>query len=149
MATLNEILEATDKHKRRKRVGRGRGSGYGKTCGRGHKGWKSRSGSGGRTLNEGGQMPLFRRIPKRGFNNKWRTEFAVVNVSQLNRFEDGTEVTPESLAGSGLIANASGNVKVLGNGDLKRSLTVSAHKFSRSALEKIQAAGGTAVQLGE
>jgi large subunit ribosomal protein L15 len=94
-------------------------------------------------------MPLFRRIPKRGFNNKWRTEFEVVNVSQLNRFEDGTEVTPERLAESGLVADASGNIKVLGNGDLKRGLTVSAHKFSRSALEKIQAAGGTAVQLGE
>ena len=149
MATLNEILEGTHKHKRRKRVGRGRGSGYGKTCGRGHKGWKSRSGSGGRTLNEGGQMPLFRRIPKRGFNNKWRTEFSVVNVSQLNRFDDGVEVTPEKLTEVGLVTKASTSVKVLGNGILKRSLTVSAHKFSKSALEKIQAAGGTAVQLGK
>ena len=149
MATLNEILEGARKHKRRKRVGRGRGSGYGKTCGRGHKGWKSRSGSGGRALNEGGQMPLFRRIPKRGFNNKWRTEFSVVNVSQLNRFENGAEVTPERLAEAGLITKTSGNVKILGNGALKRSLTVSAHKFSGSALEKIQAAGGSAVQLGE
>ncbi len=145
---LNEMLDGVRKDKRRKRVGRGRGSGHGKTSGRGHKGWKSRSGSGGRTLNEGGQMPLFRRIPKRGFNNKWRVAFTAVNVSQLNRFEDGEEVTPERLAGEGLIDKADENVKILGNGTLKRRLTVSAHKFSGSAAEKIQAAGGAAVQLG-
>lgn len=145
---LNEMLDGVRKDKRRKRVGRGRGSGHGKTSGRGHKGWKSRSGSGGRALNEGGQMPLFRRIPKRGFNNKWRVQFSAVNVGQLNRFKDGEEITPERLAGEGLIDKADENVKILGNGTLKRRLTVSAHKFSGSAAEKIQAAGGAAVQLG-
>jgi large subunit ribosomal protein L15 len=94
-------------------------------------------------------MPLFRRIPKRGFNNKWRVEFSVVNVSQLNRFDEGAEVTPEKLAEAGLVTKAASSVKILGNGALKHSLTVSAHKFSKSALEKIQAAGGTAVLLGE
>jgi large subunit ribosomal protein L15 len=92
-------------------------------------------------------MPLFRRIPKRGFNNKWRVEFSVVNVSQLNCFEDGEEVTPERLAGAGLVKKASGGIKILGNGALKRKLTVSAHKFSKSAAEKIQAAGGAALEL--
>jgi large subunit ribosomal protein L15 len=149
LATLNEILEHTKKHKHRRRVGRGRGSGLGKTCGRGTKGWKSRSGSGGRPLNEGGQMPLFRRIPKRGFNNKWRVQFSVVNVGQLNCFGDGEEITPARLAEAGLIRDAEAGIKVLGNGALKRSLTISAHKFSRSAAEKIQAAGGAALQIGK
>jgi len=145
--TLDELLKNTGKHKRRKRIGRGRGSGHGKTSGRGHKGYYSRSGSGGRNLNEGGQMPLFRRIPKRGFNNKWRTEYAIVNVSQLNRFEDGDIITPEKLHEEKLVKNKNIGIKVLGNGRLERKLTVSAHRFTENAAEKIRAAGGTIKEL--
>lgn len=145
--TLNELLKNVNKNKRRKRVGRGRGSGCGKTCGRGHNGYKSRSGSGGRELNEGGQIPLFRRIPKRGFNNKWRVNYATINVSQLNRFQDGDVVTPELLSEAKLVRKSGMSVKILGNGRLERKLTVSAHKFSASATEKIQTAGGTVKEL--
>lgn len=145
--TLNELLKGSAKGKRRKRVGRGRGSGHGKTSCRGHKGYKSRSGSGGREFNEGGQMPLFRRIPKRGFNNKWRTEYSVVNVGDLNRFEDGEDVTPERLVEAGLVSRKGANVKILGSGKLTRRLTVSVHKLSTSAAEKICAAGGSVKEL--
>ncbi len=141
--TLDELLKDVTKHERRKRVGRGRGSGSGKTCGRGHKGYRSRAGSGGRGLNEGGQMPLFRRIPKRGFNNKWRKEYSIINVADLNRFEDGDVVTPGRLVELGVVRKKRAGIKVLGNGKLQRKLTVSAHKFSAAAVEKISAAGGT------
>jgi large subunit ribosomal protein L15 len=141
------FLKGTGKGKRRKRVGRGRGSGHGKTSCRGHNGWKSRSGSGGRELNEGGQMPLFRRIPKRGFNNKWRVEYTTVNVGQLNRFSDEEVVTPERLFEKKLIRKRDRGVKILGNGKLERRLNVNAHKFSASAAEKIRAAGGTVKEL--
>ena len=147
--TLNNLLNGTGKQRRRKRVGRGRGSGRGKTCCRGHNGYKSRSGSGGRELNEGGQMPLFRRIPKRGFNNKWRTEYSTVNVSQLNRFEDGEVITPERLLEERVVRKKDRGIKVLGSGNLERKLTVSAHKFSASAAEKIRAAGGTVKELAQ
>lgn len=145
--TLDKLLKGTGKQKQRKRVGRGRGSGLGKTCCRGHNGYGSRSGSGGRGLNEGGQMPLFRRIPKRGFNNKWRVEFSTVNVAQLNRFQDDEVVTPERLFEEKIVRKHDRRLKVLGSGKLERRLTVSAHKFSASAAEKIRAAGGTVKEL--
>jgi large subunit ribosomal protein L15 len=145
----DELLKGTKPQKRRKRVGRGRGSGHGKTSCRGQNGWKSRSGSGGRQLNEGGQMPLFRRIPKRGFNNKWRVEYSTVNVAQLNHFKDEEVVTPERLFEEKLIKKPDKGVKILGNGKLERKLTVTAHKFSEGAAEKIRAAGGTVRQLAQ
>jgi large subunit ribosomal protein L15 len=127
----------------RKRRGRGAGSGLGKTSGRGHKGQNARSGGGVRPGFEGGQNPLYRRVPKRGFNNdRFATVFAIVNLDQLNRFEAGTEVTPELLLSEGILKNPKDGIKILGNGDLSVQLTVKAHKFSQSAAEKIQAAGG-------
>lgn len=147
--TLSAVLSGLKKQKRRKRLGRGRGSGHGKTCCRGENGYKSRSGSGGRQLNEGGQMPLFRRIPKRGFNNKWRTEYSTVNVSQLNRFQDGEVITPERLLEEKIVRKGNRCVKILGNGKLERKLTVSAHKFSKAAAEKIHSAGGTVKEVAE
>ena len=127
-----------------KRKGRGRATGNGATSGRGMNGQKSRSGGGVRLGFEGGQMPLYRRTPKRGFTNHWRHEFVGVNVSALNRFEDGTTVTPEMMMEYGL-ANGNGEgIKILGNGELTKKLTVQAAKFSASALEKIEKAGGKA-----
>jgi large subunit ribosomal protein L15 len=126
------------------RKGRGHGSGNGKTSGRGHKGQKSRSGFGGRAGFEGGQMPLYRRIPKKGFTN-WNTkEIITINVSLLNVFEDGDEVTIDSLKRKGLVSNPKDGIKVLGNGDLTKKLTVRVHHFSKTAAEKIEAAGGKA-----
>ncbi|MCH8250993.1 MAG: 50S ribosomal protein L15 [Planctomycetes bacterium] len=141
---ITQITTMAGAQKRRNRVGRGRGSGNGKTCGRGHKGYGQRSGSGSRGLQEGGQMPLFRRLPKRGFNNaRFRTEYSVVNVADLEaRCEAGSHVTPEFLVERGLLRNVRCPVKILGNGDLTKSLTVDASKFSKSAEEKIRAAGG-------
>jgi large subunit ribosomal protein L15 len=127
-----------------KRIGRGQGSGQGKTAGRGHKGAKSRSGFKFKRGFEGGQMPLHRRVPKRGFHNPFRVEFDVVNLDVLTeRFEAGTVVTPESLAAAGLVTGKC-KVKVLGRGDVSKALTVRAHKFSGKAAEKIVAAGGQA-----
>ena len=128
--------------KRRKRVGRGYGSGNGVTAGRGTKGYKSRSGSKLRLGYEGGQMPLFRRLPKRGFNNPFRKEYAVVNVQELNRFADGAVVDPAKLRASGMARPKHLPVKILGEGALERKLVVEAHMFSKSASEKIAAAGG-------
>lgn len=134
-------------HRPRKRVGRGPGSGHGRYATRGCKGQRARSGDKPRPGFEGGQMPLYRRVPKRGFSNeRFRTEYAVVNVADLNRFEDGAEVDLERLAAAGL-ARASERVKVLGGGALARKLTVRAHKFSASARAKIEAAGGTVATL--
>ena len=132
--------------KGRKRVGRGHGSGWGKLAGRGRDGQNSRSGGGVRPGFEGGQLPLYRRIPKRGFHNPFSTVYATVNVSDLNIFEDGTVVTPELLVESGLIhaSELNDGLKVLGNGELSKNLTVQATKFSKSAEEKIQATGGKA-----
>lgn len=132
--------------KARKRVGRGIGSGTGKTSGKGHKGQNARSGGGTRPGFEGGQMPLFRRLPKRGFTNVFKKEYALVNVSVLNNFEDGAEVTPEILFNSGLVkeAKAKDGVRILGDGELTKKLTVKAHHFSKAAAEKIEAAGGKA-----
>ena len=127
-----------------KRVGRGHGSGNGKTAGKGHKGQNARSGGGVRIGFEGGQMPLARRIPKRGFNNIFATKYAIVNVSDLNKFKDGTVVDTELLVASGLVKKVYDGVKILGNGDLSAKLTVKAAKFSQSAIEKIEKAGGKA-----
>lgn len=143
---LHELSPAKGSTKAKKRVGRGPGSGLGKTAGRGHKGQKSRSGYSQRIGFEGGQMPLIRRVPKRGFTNIFRKEYAVVNVSDLTRFEGG-EVNPELLLENGLVRRGM-RVKVLGDGELATALTVKAHKFSKSAREKIEAAGGSCEELG-
>jgi len=142
---LNEIRPSEgSKVKSRKRVGRGTGSGLGKTSGRGQKGQKARSGGGVRPGFEGGQMPLFRRTPKRGFTNIFAKEYAILNVEDLNRFDDNTVVTPELLIETGVInsRNDIDGIKVLGNGELNKKLTVKANKFSKQAAEKIEAAGG-------
>ena len=125
-----------------KRLGRGTGSGLGKTSGKGHKGAKARSGGGKRPGFEGGQMPLTMRLPKRGFTNKWRVEYATVNVERLNIFEDGAVVTPVELVESGILKNVQDGVKILGNGEITKKLTVQANKFTATAKEKIEAAGG-------
>ncbi|MBD7970978.1 50S ribosomal protein L15 [Paenibacillus gallinarum] len=139
---LHELSPAPGSRKERKRVGRGTSSGMGKTSGRGHKGQNSRSGGGVRPGFEGGQNPLYRRLPKRGFTNPTRKEYAVVNLEDLNSFEAGTEVTPEILVNSGIVKNTKSGIKILGNGDITVKLTVKANKFSQSAVEKIEAAGG-------
>ena len=129
----------------KKRIGRGQGSGNGKTAGRGHKGAKSRSGFRFKRGFEGGQMPLHRRVPKRGFHNPFRVEYAVVNLDTLGEvFEAGSSVTPDLLRERGLVRHATAPVKVLGRGELSKALTVTAHKFSGSAAKKIEAAGGKA-----
>ena len=129
----------------RKRLGRGVGSGLGKTSGKGHKGQNARSGGGVRPGFEGGQLPLFRRLPKRGFSNaQFKTEYAVINLSDLNRFEEGAVVTPELLKEMGLVKNQLDGIKVLGNGTLEHKITVKAHKFSKRALEEIEKLGGKA-----
>ena len=137
---LHDLSPAPGSRQKKKRVGRGPGSGLGKTAGRGHKGQRSRSGYSQRIGFEGGQMPLIRRVPKRGFNNIFRREYAIVNVARLADLEG--DVTPEILVEKGL-ARAGAPIKILGNGDLSAKLNVSAHKFSKSAREKIEAAGGT------
>jgi large subunit ribosomal protein L15 len=139
---LHELAPAPGSRHVKKRVGRGIGSGTGKTAGSGHKGQKARSGGGVRPGFEGGQNPLFRRLPKRGFNNLNRKEYAVVNLEVLNNFTDGTEVTPEVLMEYGIVKNSKSGIKILGNGEITVKLTVKANKFSQSAVDKIQAAGG-------
>lgn len=141
---LHELKPSEGSRKTRNRVGRGMSSGNGKTSGRGHKGQKARSGGNVRPGFEGGQMPIFRRLPKRGFTNVNRKEFALVNLDKLNRFEEGTEITPELLIEEKVISNLKDGVKVLGNGKLEKKLTVKAHKFSASAKEAIETAGGQA-----
>lgn len=141
---IHELTPAPDSNKEVKRVGRGHGSGNGKTAGKGHKGQNARSGGGVRIGFEGGQMPLARRIPKRGFNNIFATKYAVVNVSDLNKFKEDTVVDTELLIASGLVKKVNDGVKILGNGELTAKLTVKAAKFSQSAIEKIEKAGGKA-----
>ena len=141
---IHELTPALDSNKDVKRIGRGHGSGNGKTAGKGHKGQNARSGGGVRIGFEGGQMPLARRIPKRGFNNIFATKYAIVNVSDLNKFKDGTVVDTELLVASGLVKKVYDGVKILGNGELSAKLTVKAAKFSQSAIEKIEKAGGKA-----
>ena len=139
----HEITSIVGGHKRRRRVGRGTGSGHGKTCGRGHKGAGSRAGFKAVSLSEGGQMPLFRRLPKRGFSNKkFAVRCEIVNVCQLERFKDGATVGMEQLSEAGLIDSMKSRVKILGKGDLTKKLQVAAHKFSKTAEQKITASGG-------
>jgi large subunit ribosomal protein L15 len=145
---LFQVNDGIQKRKRPKRVGRGPGSGHGKTSGRGHKGQGQLAGWTQNTVFEGGRMPLVRRIPKRGFNNQWALKVAIVNVGQLeDAFDSGAEVTPERLNETGLVKGRYDQLKVLSKGDLTKKLRISAHRFSRTALEKIQKAGGEAVVL--
>jgi large subunit ribosomal protein L15 len=139
---LIDAKAALHKRKKRKRVGRGRGSGHGKTSCKGAKGEKSRSGNKLRLLFEGGQMPLFRRIPKRGFNNPFKKEYTIINIKDLENFDSGAVVDPQELKNNRIIKNTKYNLKVLGEGELKKSLTVVAHKFSKTAIAKITEAGG-------
>ncbi|GAA0116391.1 50S ribosomal protein L15 [Clostridium senegalense] len=139
---LHELRPAAGAKKSAKRVGRGAGSGLGKTAGKGQNGQNSRSGGGVRPGFEGGQMPLYRRLPKRGFTNIFAKEYACINVERLNIFENGTEVTPEVLMEKGIVKKLYDGVKILGNGNLEKSLTVKAQKISKGAVEKIEAAGG-------
>jgi len=139
---LHDLAPAAGSTFTPKRKGRGIGSGTGKTAGKGHKGQNARSGGGVRPGFEGGQNPLYRRLPKRGFNNPFRKEYAIVNIQDLNSFDAGTEITPEVLLEKGVIKNTLAGIEVLGNGELNVGLTVKANKFSQSAVEKIQAAGG-------
>lgn len=140
---LTEAKSAPVEKQRRTRVGRGRGSGKGKTCGKGHRGMNVRSGARKRVSYEGGQMPLFRRLPKRGFNNaRFRTEYALVNVRDLGRFPENAVVDPEALYAAKLIRRKRVQVRILGDGEIAVPLTVKAHGFSASAREKIQSAGG-------
>lgn len=141
---LHELSKPIDSTKNTKRKGRGTATGQGKTGGRGMNGQNSRSGGGVRLGFEGGQMPLYRRIPKRGFTNVFKKEWSIMNVSDLNCYEDGTEITPELLAKEGKVKQVKAGVKILGEGNLEKKLTVKANKFSKAAIEKIEAAGGKA-----
>ena len=139
---LGELRAPEGASKNRKRLGRGSGSGHGKTSGRGHKGQRARSGGRGKTGFEGGQMPLQRRLPKRGFTNIFRKEYAIVNLSDLDRFEKGSTVDLSLLVAAGLVNKIGAGVKLLADGDIKKSLTIKVHKFSQSAKAKVEAAGG-------
>jgi large subunit ribosomal protein L15 len=139
---LHELKPAEGSRKERKRLGRGIGSGQGKTAGKGHKGQNARSGGGVRPGFEGGQTPLFQRLPKRGFTNINRKDYAVVNLDALNRFEDGTEVTPALLIETGIVKSEKAGIKILAKGNVEKKLTVKANKFSSAAVAAIEAAGG-------
>ena len=141
---LHEMSYTEGARRERKRIGRGHGSGHGKTSGKGQKGQNARSGGGVRLGFEGGQTPLARRLPKRGFTNFNRKEYAIVNVASLNGFEDGTEVTPELLIECGLVKKELDGIKILGEGELEKKLSVKANKFSKSAIATIEQAGGKA-----
>lgn len=139
---LHELKSNEGSRKTRKRVGRGMASGHGKTSGRGHKGQNARTGGGVRLGFEGGQTPLFQRLPKRGFTNVGRKEYAIINLDALNQFDENTDVTPELLVEEGVVSKLKSGVKVLANGKLEKKLNVKAHKFSNAAKEAIEAAGG-------
>lgn len=146
---LKTVCQKGTKYKTSMRIGRGIGS-KGKTCGRGHKGWGQRSGSSRRPGYEGGQMPIYRRVPKRGFTNaRFRTDYTIINVDVLDAFADGDVVDLEKVLAKGLVSLNTKSFKVLGNGELKRKLTVRAQKFSKSAVEKIEQAGGSVVVLDQ
>ena len=145
---LHELVPPAGARQRRKRVGRGTGSGHGKTSGRGEKGQKARSGAHIHPWFEGGQLPLHRRVPKRGFTNRSRQVYAIVNLKDLERFEPGTKVTPGLLREMGLVKDLKAGLKVLAGGILSKPLTVSAHKLSKQAIEKILAAGGRVEVIG-
>ncbi|OHB58486.1 MAG: 50S ribosomal protein L15 [Planctomycetes bacterium GWF2_42_9] len=141
----HEITSITGGNKKRKRLGRGVGSGHGKTCGKGHKGSLSRSGAGGKLGYEGGSMPFFRRLPKRGFNNfNFECKYEVVNVSQLDKFDNDAVIDAKALFQAGLVSSAKSRVKVLGDGALTKKLQVNAHKYSKTAQDKILSCGGEA-----
>jgi len=144
---LSELKPVAGSKKTRNRVGRGHGSGNGKTSGRGHDGQNARSGGGVRPGFEGGQMPLYRRLPKRGFTNRNSLEIVGINLSALDRFEDGSTVTVESLIDAGIVKNPRDGVKILGNGEINKKLTVQVNAFSESAKGKIEAAGGKAEEV--
>ncbi len=144
---LNELRPPKGSTHAKKRLGKGQGSGHGKTSGKGHKGQLARSGGSKRAWFEGGQMPLQRRLPKRGFTNIFRKEYAIVNLDKLNKFEDGTIVTPKLLRSAGIVKKWKDGVKILGDGELEKSLTVKAHRFSKSALSKIKSAGGRVEEI--
>lgn len=142
---LHELQVNPGAKQTKKRVGRGPGSGLGKTSGKGHKGQNARSGGGVRPVFEGGQLPLYRRLPKRGFSNAmFKTEYAVINVEDLNRFDEGTTVTPALLKEVGIVKQQLDGIKVLGSGKLEKKLTIQAHKFSKSAMDKIKESGSKA-----
>lgn len=145
---LNDVHRGVSRNKKRRRIGRGPGSGHGKTAGRGHKGQGSRRGFSSKPTFQGGTMPLVRRVPKRGFNNRWGLQVAVVNIGQIDEsFAAGEEVSLEALAVKNLARGRFDVLKVLGNGELKKKLKISAHRFSKSAQEKIEKAGGECVVL--
>lgn len=145
---LNDVHRGIAKHRKPKRLGRGKGTGQGKTAGRGHKGQKARAGWSALPTFEGGQMPLARRVPKRGFHNRWADDVAVVNLGDVEAaFDAGAEVTPESLRAKKLLKGQFEVLKVLGDGSLTKAMKISAHRFSKSALEKIKQAGGEAIVL--
>ena len=147
---LKKVTSLGGRYPDRRRIGRGVGSGLGKTSGRGHKGWGQRSGTSRRPGYEGGQMPIYRRVPKRGFTNaRFRTDYTVINVEALNGFDAGAVVDLETVLARGLASKISPLFKILGNGKLEKQVTVRAQKFTKSALEKIVAAGGSAVILDE
>lgn len=145
---LHDLKPAPGAKKRRKRIGRGPGSGHGKTATKGHKGLLARSGGGKRPGFEGGQMPLIRRLPKFGFTNPFRIEYAVVNVRNFENWSGGETVTPQAMVDAGLVKRKTLPIKILGTGALKKSLVIQAHKFSKSAEEKIRAAGGRVEVIG-
>ncbi len=144
---LNELSPPKGSTRPRKRLGRGPGSGWGKTSGRGHNGQRSRSGATIRPWFEGGQMPLQRRLPIRGFTNIFKKQYAIVNIDTLNKFPDGAVVTPKLLKSAGIIRKFKDGVKILGDGEIEKKLTVKAHHFSKSALSKIENAGGETVVI--
>jgi large subunit ribosomal protein L15 len=145
---LHDLAPAPGANKRRKRIGRGPGSGHGKTATKGHKGLLARSGGGKRPGFEGGQMPLVRRLPKFGFTNPSRVEYAIVNLKSFEQWAGGETITPQAMVDAGLVRRKRLPIKVLGNGELKKSLVIQAHKFSKSAEAKIQAAGGRVEVIG-
>lgn len=142
---LHELKKNPGATHSKKIVGRGPGSGLGKTSGKGHKGQNARSGGGVRPVFEGGQLPLYRRLPKRGFSNaKFKTEYAVINVGDLNRFDEGTVITPELLKETGIVKKQLAGIKVLGDGEIDKKITIRAHRFSSAALEKLEKSGSKA-----
>lgn len=145
---LHDLSPARGAKKRRKRIGRGPGSGHGKTATKGHKGLLARSGGGKRPGFEGGQMPLVRRLPKFGFTNPFRTEYAIVNVKSFEQWTGAQTITPQALVDAGLVKRKNLPIKILGNGELKKPLVIQAHKFSKSAEAKIHAAGGRVEVIG-
>ncbi len=145
---LHDLTPASGAKKRRKRIGRGPGSGHGKTATKGHKGLLARSGGGKRPGFEGGQMPLIRRLPKFGFTNPFRMEYAIVNVKNFEKWTGDKTITPQAMVDAGLVKRKKLPIKILGNGEFKKSLVIQAHKFSKSAVMKIQAAGGRVEVIG-